>query len=150
MRNKKVVRLTESQLHNIIAESVNQILMELDPRTYASYADKRQQQYLDLRKGATDSEKFANQRKNKAQRETLKNKIDAGRQAARDAWNRQYGHDLYQDVRGDEGEWNIYQHKNKMYDGKWEDGKYNPYPTKGYAIRHDIGGKGAGDYCQHF
>ena len=37
-----------------------------------------------------------------------------------------------------------------MYDGKWEDGKYNPYPTKGYAIRHDIGGKGAGDYCQHF
>ena len=40
MRNKKVVRLTESQLHNIIAESVSQILMELDPRTYASAADK--------------------------------------------------------------------------------------------------------------
>ena len=30
MNNKKVVRLTESQLHNIIAESVNQILNELN------------------------------------------------------------------------------------------------------------------------
>ena len=29
MRNKKVVRLTESQLHNIIAESVSQILTEM-------------------------------------------------------------------------------------------------------------------------
>ena len=60
MRNKKVVRLTESQLHNIIAESVNQILNEMtlgdynglrlfgrhekllnkvDPRTYADRID---------------------------------------------------------------------------------------------------------------
>lgn len=30
MRNKKVVRLTEGQLHNIIAESVNQILNEIN------------------------------------------------------------------------------------------------------------------------
>ena len=36
--------MTESQLHNIIAESVNQILCELDPRTYASAAEKRRLQ----------------------------------------------------------------------------------------------------------
>ena len=30
MKNKKVVRLTEGQLHNIIAESVSQILKEFD------------------------------------------------------------------------------------------------------------------------
>ena len=31
MRNKKVVRLTECQLHNFIAESVSKILMEMTP-----------------------------------------------------------------------------------------------------------------------
>ena len=41
--NKKVVRLTESQLHNIIAESVSQILMELDE----GYGANRQEDTLD-------------------------------------------------------------------------------------------------------
>lgn len=43
---KNTVRLTESQLHQVIKESVEKILREselneLDPRTYASYAQKR-------------------------------------------------------------------------------------------------------------
>ena len=43
---KKIVRLTEGDLHRIIKESVERIineaqLNELDPRTYASYAQKR-------------------------------------------------------------------------------------------------------------
>ena len=37
MRNKKVVRLTESQLHNIIAESVNQILNEIGDTKLGQY-----------------------------------------------------------------------------------------------------------------
>ena len=32
---KQIIRLTEGDLHKIIEESVNQILCELDPRTYA-------------------------------------------------------------------------------------------------------------------
>lgn len=37
---KKVIRLTESDLHRIIKESVNNILTELDWRTYANAAKK--------------------------------------------------------------------------------------------------------------
>ena len=37
---KQVIRLTEGDLHRIIKESVNNVLSELDWRTYASAADK--------------------------------------------------------------------------------------------------------------
>lgn len=37
---KKIVRLTEGDLHNIIRESVNNIIQELDWRTYANAANK--------------------------------------------------------------------------------------------------------------
>jgi hypothetical protein len=40
-KKKQIIRLTESDLHQIIKESVNKILTELDPRTYASAAQKR-------------------------------------------------------------------------------------------------------------
>lgn len=41
---KKLIGLTEGQLHEMITESVNQILSELDWKTYANYAKKRLQQ----------------------------------------------------------------------------------------------------------
>ena len=69
--NKKLIRLTESDLHRIVKESVNKILSEaineLDPRTYASYADKRRAQ------GQND-------------------KAFKGTQAAANAWNKEYGY----------------------------------------------------------
>ena len=34
--NKKVIRLTESDLHRIVKESVNKVLTEVDWRTYAN------------------------------------------------------------------------------------------------------------------
>lgn len=37
---KKKIKLTESDLHNIIKESVNHILSELDWRTYQNASDK--------------------------------------------------------------------------------------------------------------
>ena len=37
---KRKIKLTESDLHNIIKESVNHILSELDWRTYQSASDK--------------------------------------------------------------------------------------------------------------
>ena len=44
-RNK--VRLTESQLHNVIMESVKQVLTELDWKTYANAAKKSYEQGRD-------------------------------------------------------------------------------------------------------
>lgn len=41
MPNKKLIRLTEGDLHRIVKESVNQILIELDHRTYYSAEQKR-------------------------------------------------------------------------------------------------------------
>ena len=41
IEKKKLIRLTEGDLHRIVKESVNQILTELDHRTYASAAQKR-------------------------------------------------------------------------------------------------------------
>jgi hypothetical protein len=41
---KKIIRLTESDLHNIIKESVNNILSELDWKTYMNAARKRREQ----------------------------------------------------------------------------------------------------------
>ena len=51
---KKLVRLTEQDLHNIIKESVNKLLNELDWRTYHSaamkdYNKKRAQKFADMR-----------------------------------------------------------------------------------------------------
>lgn len=71
--SKKLVRLTEGDLHRIIKESVETILKEaqlneLDPRTYASYAQKRA-----------------------AQGDQTKAKV--GRQAAVNAFNNQFSYD---------------------------------------------------------
>ena len=63
---KQVIRLTESDLHKIVKESVQKILNEADPRSWASVAD---------RYAETDPEKAAYARKRAAQQ-----------------WNKQYGH----------------------------------------------------------
>ena len=41
---KQVIRLTESDLHRVIKESVNNILSELDWKTYANASQKRKEQ----------------------------------------------------------------------------------------------------------
>ena len=42
--NKKLIRLTESDLHKIVKESVNQVLTELDWRTYTNAVQKAREQ----------------------------------------------------------------------------------------------------------
>jgi hypothetical protein len=49
-RNKKTIKLTESDLHKIIKESVNNILTELDWKTYINAARKRKEQANEFRK----------------------------------------------------------------------------------------------------
>ena len=73
MAKKQVIKLTEGDLHRIIKESVERIineaqLNELDPRTYASYAQKRAAQ--------------GNQ-----------TKAEVGRQAAVNSFNKQFSYD---------------------------------------------------------
>ena len=63
---KRTIRLTESDLHKFIKESVENILTELDPRTYANYAKQR-----------TDKGQY--------------DKAARGTQAAVNAWNKKYG-----------------------------------------------------------
>lgn len=54
--NKNVIRLTESNLRGIIAESVKQVLSELDWKTYMNTGKKRlQQRHSDKRENGFDS-----------------------------------------------------------------------------------------------
>ena len=69
MRQKKVIRLTESDLHNIITESVKQYLCELHALTYANAANKA--------KANGDYKRMAKFRR-----------------AAVDAWNKEYADPL--------------------------------------------------------
>ena len=47
--NKQVIKITESNLHKIVKESVNKVLTELDWRTYANAAKKRDVQIQQIR-----------------------------------------------------------------------------------------------------
>ena len=49
MKKKQLIRLTESDLHNIIKESVNNILTELDWRTLASAEEKAHKKAMDAK-----------------------------------------------------------------------------------------------------
>lgn len=83
---KRTIKLTESDLHNMISEAVKVALNELDPRTYASYADKRRQQGIELsRQGNTNHERILNQRKNASQLNKIRQQVQQGQEAARNA-----------------------------------------------------------------
>ena len=67
--NKKRIKLTESDLHRIIKESVNKVLTELDWKTYANAAKKAREQasldwenanFNDYDKNFTRARKFSN------------------------------------------------------------------------------------------
>ena len=51
--DKQVINITESDLHNIVKESVNKVLTELDCRTYANAAKKGSPRYGTLWYGQT-------------------------------------------------------------------------------------------------
>ena len=53
MKNK-TIRLTESDLNKVVKESVNKVLTELDWRTYANAAKKRDAQIQQFGRNATD------------------------------------------------------------------------------------------------
>ena len=77
---KNRIRLTESQLHNIIKESVKQMLSELDWKTYDNAARKKYDQWAKYYWRGDEEDK-----KNFKSYERLKD-------AARDAFDRDYGY----------------------------------------------------------
>ena len=89
MKNKKLIRLTESDLHKIVKESVNNVLTELDWKTYAS-AEKKARERGDMdywrEKGVTGIGNLVN----KAAHQRMR--ADRFGDAAKDAFNRDYGY----------------------------------------------------------
>lgn len=77
---KKIVHLTEGQLHNVIKESVKQVLSELDWKTYDNAANKRYGQWAKYywRDDEEDKKNFKSYRRLKG--------------AARDAFDRDFGY----------------------------------------------------------
>lgn len=120
---KNIIRLTESDLHRIVKESVNKILSEaineLDPRTYASYADKRRAQ------GQND-------------------KAFRGTQAAANAWNKEYGEE-WPDARKFMGSYDLRNDDGTPYNAEadreqWEDDlkRGNIYNVNDFSEDDDI------------
>ena len=86
-RNK--VRLTESQLHNVIKESIKQVLSELDWKTYANAADKMSRERGDADYWKEKGEKFPNTISKAA---NARQRAERLGQASKDAFNRDYGY----------------------------------------------------------
>ena len=156
---KKRIRLTESQLHNVIKRCVNEALNELSPEVAARYEGGRQAQ---ADNAINSQEKFKYQQK-----------ANSGREYAQNAWNNKYGFDFnngahdwgYQKMRGGQGfahngdakygidyqgersnwEENGYTHTNMAYNPKtntvWQgDGRGN---SSVQQHKFDIGDNGA-------
>jgi hypothetical protein len=97
---KQIIRLTESDLHNIVKESVEKILREaideLDPRAYASARDKQNAIDADYDKQMADYNKknpFSRMMSKKPQMPKGYGRGSKFNDAAVDAFNRDYGHD---------------------------------------------------------
>ena len=80
-KNMKTIKLKESKLRDMIREALN----ELDPRTLASYAQKRQAQ------ANGDRAMSQSQVRRGMDQQQMQAQAQQGRQGAVDAWNRDYG-----------------------------------------------------------
>ncbi len=128
--NKKLIRLTESDLHRIVKESVNKVLTELDWRTYANAAKKRESQIQQLGRDATD--------KGGNRLTRLRNNLD---HAASDVLTSKYAqrnNNGYPTNNADVWTNNGYQTvttNNFNGSGKWSSGKFN-YKNKGHVDKN--------------
>lgn len=98
---KKIVRLTEGDLHRIIKESVNNMIQELNGSTYGNAARKSAERYNDYQRQIKDKDTFLNRLNPKKRREIqnlrdLANKeelrADRFSDAASDNFQREFGY----------------------------------------------------------
>ena len=89
---KNKIKLGESQLRKIVAESVKKVLSEIDWKTYANAANKRRKQYRDEIKNGIDSDKWdrAQELDNAASR-ALSDKFGKNLKTWGDNWNGETG-----------------------------------------------------------
>lgn len=88
MNKKQVIRLTESDLHRIIKESVNKVLTELDWKTYAN-AEKKAIERGDTSYWREKGETFPNTISKAADQRIRAKRFG---DAAKDAFNRDFGY----------------------------------------------------------
>ena len=86
--NKKFIRLTESDLHKIIKESVSRVLNEMDWKTYMNASRKRKQQADDMRKNL--AKEFPNSMFD-IKRNSLDDKSDALQNHKKKTFQKQHG-----------------------------------------------------------
>lgn len=91
---KKRVRLTESDLHRIVKESVNKVLTELDWKTYANAAKKSHERALDIARKPENSNLFTYSYSNDDEKTYNKNykRSDDFTDAAKKAFDSKYGY----------------------------------------------------------
>lgn len=82
--NKKVVRLTESELHNLISESVKQVLSELDWRSYASGGKKAKDDFLNMIKNGSKQDDPNLLKRVRQARNLLHNAVETSRDKFKD------------------------------------------------------------------
>ena len=104
MNNKKLIRLTESDLHRIVKESVKKILSEADPRSWAAVASRYNQ---------TDPQKAAYARQRAAQQ--WNNQYSNGCDRMTDSFGDEYGI-LKNNWNGNTRTQNVYRPKNDVTD----------------------------------
>ena len=85
---KKLIRLTESDLHNIVKGSIRKVLSEMDWKTYINAARKRKQQADDLRYKYPKNSLLRG-------RSSYDDKADELRNHAQKMFNQKYGKDGY-------------------------------------------------------
>lgn len=122
---KRKIKLTESDLHNIIKESVNHILSELDWRTYQSASDKAHR-LSDETNDTYEKERRRNQAINfaKMSKEKYSSQYNLPQSFDRDM---EYGNiqptqgQLKNAARRNQDTTNFYNGKSEYKNGKWQD-----------------------------
>ena len=146
---KRTIRLTESDLHMVIAESVKSILNEyvsgLDPRTIASYAQKRQEQADAESRERIDKWRAGDQTWSQHDPNQYLKKAEDARNTAIDTFNAQYGDDDFKMGTAGFGSYNIsvkdpssgdkdtyISHKGRLKSGNI------PTPNRGYSVAQEM------------
>lgn len=122
---KRKIKLTESDLHNIIKESVNHILSELDWRTYQSASDKAHK-LSDETSNMYEKKRRSNQATNFAKmgNERYSSQYNLPQSFDRDM---EYGNieptqgQLKNAARRNQDTTNFYNRKSEYKNGKWQD-----------------------------
>lgn len=146
---KRIITLTEAEINRVISESVKRILSEhvsgLDPRTIASYAQKRREQ--------ADAESMSRREKldagdptwNQHDPNPYRRKAEDARNTAIDTFNAQYGDDDFKMGTSGFGSYNIsvkdpssgnketyLSHKGRLKSGNI------PTPNRGYKVAQEM------------